>query len=94
MKKMERKKGRVIWFANTIGFICPEGCEEGESDVFFHYSELIMPDEGAFKTIEPGTEVTFGIGKNHRGKMAIEIIRAEEDSDETERMLVQEQYAE
>lgn len=46
-----------------FGFIT---IEDG-SDVFFHYSQLVM--EG-YKTIEPDTEVEFDVVETERGKQA------------------------
>ncbi len=45
---------------------------EGEKDVFFHYSQLVM--EG-FKTIEEGQEVEFDLIESERGLQANNIIR-------------------
>lgn len=44
----------------------------GESDIFFHYSNLIM--EG-YKTIEVGTEVEFEVVETSRGIQAHNILR-------------------
>ena len=73
MTDVEVFRGKVLWFKSTYGFICPEGSKENENDVFFHYSQLIMPDEGDYRTVEPGAVVEFEIGRNTRGPMATNI---------------------
>jgi CspA family cold shock protein len=80
----ERKYGRVIWFKNEkgFGFLRPDGASEDE-ELFFHYSHIAM--EG-YKTIKGDTRVSFEIGKNHMGPMAV-MVQTEPDiesSDETE----------
>ena len=45
---------------------------EGNKDVFFHYSELVM--EG-FKTIDEGTEVEFELVETERGPQAKHVVR-------------------
>jgi len=67
-----RQKGKVLWFSDAKGFgyICPEGYEPMENDIFFYYAYIQM--EG-FKTVKPDTVVSFDIGENHQGPMAINI---------------------
>ena len=45
---------------------------EGDKDVFFHYSELVMD---GFKTIDEGTEVEFELVETDRGLQAKQIFR-------------------
>jgi CspA family cold shock protein len=45
---------------------------EGNKDVFFHYSELVM--EG-FKTIEDGADVEFELVETERGLQAKQIVK-------------------
>ena len=45
---------------------------EGDKDVFFHYSELVM--EG-FKTIDEGAEVEFEMVETERGLQAKQIVK-------------------
>lgn len=60
VKKFNKEKG--------FGFITMEG----QQDVFFHYSQLVM--EG-FKTIEEGAEVEFELVDGDRGQQAHNIVR-------------------
>ncbi len=60
IKSYDKEKG--------FGFIAVEG----QADVFFHYSHLIM--EG-FKVIEPNTEVEFELVETDRGIQAHNILR-------------------
>ena len=68
----ERKFGRVVWFKNEkgFGFIRPDGASQ-EDELFFHYSHIDM--EG-YKTIKAEAPVSFEIGENHRGPMAVGVI--------------------
>ena len=63
--------GTVVWFSDQrcYGFIKPD---EGKTDIFFHFTYIQM--EG-FKTLKKGARVTFELGKNHVGDMAINIQR-------------------
>ncbi len=45
---------------------------EGNRDVFFHYSELVM--EG-FKTIDEGSEVEFELIETDRGPQAKQVVK-------------------
>jgi len=71
---MERYKGSVLWFKKGYGFICPDGHEANTNDVFFHFSQIIMSEEDQYKTIEPGTVVSFSVGRNSKGPMATDIM--------------------
>ena len=66
--------GTVVWFSDAKGFgyICLDGSKPGEKDIFFYYAYIQM--EG-WKTIEKDTHVSFEIGENHRGPMAINITK-------------------
>jgi cold shock CspA family protein len=80
----ERYTGKVLWFSNGIGFICPDGHKEGDNDVFFHFTQIVMANEGDYKTVEPDEVVSFGIGQNHKGSMAIEIKKESAAEQQTE----------
>jgi CspA family cold shock protein len=77
----ERKYGQVVWFKNEkgFGFIRPEGAGP-EDELFFHYSHIMM--EG-YKTIKAEARVSFELGDNHRGPMAVSVIM-EPDFDHAE----------
>jgi CspA family cold shock protein len=76
----ERQTGHVIWFSDPrgFGFICPDGHEPGDNDIFFYYAYLRM--EG-FKTVKPNSRVSFEVGENHQGPMAVNVL-VEDDADE------------
>jgi cold shock protein len=61
--------GTVKWFndAKGWGFIEPEG---GGADVFAHFSAIQM--EG-FKTLKPGTRVSFELIQGPKGHLAQDI---------------------
>lgn len=71
-----RKSGSVAWFSapKGFGFITPDG--DDKSDIFCHFSQISM--EG-YKTLEAGVKVTFEVGENHKGPMAINV-RLEDES--------------
>ncbi len=62
--------GKVKMFSKEkgYGFITIEG----DKDVFFHYSELVMD---GFKTIDDGAEVEFELVETDRGLQAKQIVR-------------------
>jgi CspA family cold shock protein len=62
--------GKVKMFSKEkgYGFITIEG----DKDVFFHYSELVMD---GFKTIDDGAEVEFDLVETDRGLQAKKIVR-------------------
>lgn len=69
----ERLKGYVLWFSDPkgYGFICPDGYKPNENDIFFYFRYLQMD---GFKTVKPGARVSFEVGDNHRGPMAVNIV--------------------
>jgi len=69
---MERLIGKVVWFSDAkgYGFIKPDGQDDDQGDIFFHWSYLQMH---GFKTIKPETVVSFEVGDNHRGPMAVRV---------------------
>lgn len=74
----ERQYGHVVWFSDPrgYGYICPDGYEPEENDIFFYYAYIKM--EG-FKTVKAGARVSFEIGENHLGPMAVNIQVEEND---------------
>ena len=66
-------KGTVKWFNNTkgFGFIAPH---DGGEDVFVHYSSI--KNEGGFRTLKEGQEVTYEFEKGPKGLQATEVTTA------------------
>lgn len=75
---MDRFRGRVIWFKGTMGFICPDGKKDGEADVFMHFSQIVMKNPDSYRKLDADEFVTFKIGQNSKGPMAVEIMKVEE----------------
>jgi CspA family cold shock protein len=71
----ERYIGTVKWFSapKGYGFI---GRENGEDDVFVHFSAIQM--EG-YKRLKEGQEVEFSIEEGPKGLQASNVILAESD---------------
>lgn len=55
--------GKVKWFNNAkgFGFIVEDGCE---SDIFAHYSTIVMD---GYKTLKAGQDVTFELEQGPKG---------------------------
>ena len=72
-------KGTVKWFNNAkgYGFILPE---DGENDIFAHFSAISM--EG-YKTLKAGQEVTFEVIEGEKGLHATDITPAAKAATET-----------
>ena len=61
--------GRVKWFNEAKGFGFIE-CDDGEGDVFVHYSSITMD---GFKTLAQGQKVTFVINEGPKGPAASDV---------------------
>lgn len=72
-REVMANKGTIKWFNNAkgYGFILPE---DGEGDIFAHYSAINM--EG-YKTLKAGQEVTYDIEEGDKGIHAINIVPGE-----------------
>lgn len=66
----DKKQGTVKRFNQVKGFGFIQMADE--TDVFFHYSQLVM--EG-FKTIEEGAPVEFDLVEGERGLQAHNIVQ-------------------
>jgi len=64
-------EGKVKWFNDAKGYGFIE--QEGEKDVFVHYSSIVQ--EG-FKTLKEGEKVCFEIVKGPKGLTAEKVSRA------------------
>ena len=54
------------------GFLKPD--QEGAQDLFVHYTQIVMPgDGGGFKTLEAQQRVSYQVGTNKNGPMAINV---------------------
>jgi CspA family cold shock protein len=66
---VSRKYGKVALFKKGFGFISTE--ESGyKTDVFVHFSQIVMD---GFKKLDPGQRVSFEVGSNHKGPMAVNV---------------------
>lgn len=68
-EKVIRKIGTVLSFKDHkgYGFIREE---DSGNDIFFHWSYLQMD---GYKTVKPGIKVSYEVGANHNGPMAVQI---------------------
>ncbi|MGS2722176.1 cold shock domain-containing protein CspD [Porticoccus sp. GXU_MW_L64] len=68
--------GTVKWFNNAkgYGFILPE---EGEGDIFAHYSAIEMD---GYKTLKAGQRVSFDVTEGSKGLHAANIRSADDGS--------------
>lgn len=69
--------GTVKWFNSRkgYGFITPE---EGEKDVFVHYTGIIA-EEDEFRTLNDGDEVEFEIEEGQKGPEARNVVVTKEN---------------
>ncbi|MCP4760500.1 MAG: cold shock domain-containing protein [archaeon] len=67
-------QGIVKWFNSRkgYGFITPE---EGETDIFVHYTAL--PETGNYRTIYQGDKVEFNIEEGKNGPQASNVVVTE-----------------
>lgn len=61
--------GTVKWFNSEkgFGFIVPD---DGDSDVFVHYSEI---QGGGFRNLEENQKVTYEVEQGDRGPAAVSV---------------------
>jgi len=61
------KTGKVCWFDPRAGygFISQDNRER---DLFVHFSDIVMAEEGAFRTLKKGQDIVYRIGKNNKGQ--------------------------
>lgn len=66
---MIKHTGTVSWFNDSkgYGFIA---CDNGDSDVFVHYSEILR--EG-FKTLSEGNKVSYLVTSDAKGPIAYQV---------------------
>jgi len=58
---MGKEKGTVAKWLNHkgIGFITPEGKEEGDEDILVHYAQIQQNTEDGFKSLNQGSAVEY-----------------------------------
>ncbi len=68
--------GTVKWFNNAkgFGFICPE---EGEGDIFAHYSTIQMD---GYRTLKAGQTVNYEVQEGAKGFHASQIVPVESEA--------------
>ena len=59
-------QGTVKWFNSEKGYGFIER-EDGEGDIFVHYSEI---QGSGFRTLEENQQVTFEVGSGPKGEQA------------------------
>jgi len=74
----ERKTGVVAKWLNHkgIGFITPEGEEEGENDILVHYEQIKQETEDGFKSLQSGSKVEYELAedpKNADKQIAVKV---------------------
>ncbi|ATF08609.1 cold shock domain-containing protein CspD [Candidatus Enterovibrio altilux] len=72
--------GTVKWFNNTkgFGFICPD---EGDSDIFVHYSTIKMD---GYRTLKAGQTVNYEVFAGPKGYHVSQIVPIEDATSKIE----------
>lgn len=70
---MDTTTGRVKWFddAKGYGFISRD---DGQKDVFVHFSKIKTLGEGGHRSLEPEQRVSFGIETTGKGPQATDVV--------------------
>lgn len=68
---MERKTGLVQFFNAPLGFGFIKPDDGADKDIFCHFTEIQMK---GYRAMNKGDRVSYEIGENHKGPMAIKII--------------------
>jgi len=66
----ERKQGTVSGWKKTYGFIRVDGSNEQDKELFVYHECIKMT---GFRVLNPGDRVSFLLGENHMGPMAIDV---------------------
>jgi len=74
----ERQTGVVAKWLNHkgIGFITPDGEEEGENDILVHYEQIKQETEDGFKSLQAGSKVEYELAedpKNADKQIAVKV---------------------
>lgn len=67
--KADRQRGVVLSFKDHKGYGFIREDSSG-NDIFFHWSYLQMD---GYKTVKIGAKVSYEVGANHNGAMAVQI---------------------
>jgi len=72
------QKGVVAKWLNHkgIGFITPDGEEEGENDILVHYEQIKQETEDGFKSLQAGSKVEYELAedpKNADKQIAVKV---------------------
>ena len=65
----------IIWIPG-IGFITPDGEEEGENDILVHYEQIKQETEDGFKSLQAGSKVEYELAedpKNADKQIAVKV---------------------
>ncbi|CAD7958374.1 unnamed protein product [Amoebophrya sp. A25] len=73
-----RSTGTVAKWLNHkgIGFITPDGNQEGDPDVLVHYQQIKQESEDGFKSLQQGSQVEFELEddpKDGAKKVAVKV---------------------
>ena len=77
---MVETKFDIIKFVDSnpqgIGFITPDGEEEGENDILVHYEQIKQETEDGFKSLQAGSKVEYELAedpKNADKQIAVKV---------------------
>jgi cold shock CspA family protein len=75
----ERIQGYVVFFNDIVGwgFIRGNGMK---ADMFVHFSQIVMPEEGTRRTLVAGQRVEFEINKREGKVQAENVVPLEGDN--------------
>jgi len=68
--EQERKVGTVTAWKKTYGFICVDGSTNNDKELFVYHEHIKM---NGFRVLKPGDRVSFVLGENHMGAMAVDV---------------------
>lgn len=66
----ERKYGTVSAWKKTYGFISVDGSNDNDKELFVYHEHIKM---NGFRVLKPGDRVSFMLGENHLGAMAVDV---------------------
>jgi len=66
----ERKYGTVRGWKKTFGFIRMDGSNENDKELFVYHEHIKMD---GFRVLKQGERVSFLLGENHMGPMAVDV---------------------